>query len=92
MQAKLLRRILEAYGRGRIEGVIWEVPEPVSPSEHRIKYRLVYVCNGVRVVGYDNERGKGDHKHLNGVESPYAFKDVPTLIRDFLQDLKELEP
>jgi len=42
MKAKLLRKILEAYGRGRIEGVIWEVPEPVPPSEHRIKYRLVY--------------------------------------------------
>jgi hypothetical protein len=38
------------------------VPEPVSPLEHRIKYRLV----NVRVVGYDNERGKGDHKHRYG--------------------------
>jgi hypothetical protein len=92
MKAKLLRRILEAYGCGRIEGVIWEVPEPVSPSEHRIKYRLVYLRDGVRVVGYDNERGKGDHKHRHGVELPYVFVDVPTLIRDFLQDLKELEP
>lgn len=92
MQAKLLRRILDAYGQGRIEGVIKEVPEPVAPSEHRIKYRLVYVCNGVRVIGYDNERGKGDHKHLHGLESSYAFTDVATLIRDFLQDLKEIAP
>ncbi len=92
MKAKLLRRILEAYGRGRIEGVIWEVPEPLAPSEHRIKYRLVYVCDGVRVVGYDNERGKGDHKHRHGTELPYIFVDVPTLIRDFLQDLEEVEP
>jgi hypothetical protein len=50
------------------------------------------VRDGVRVVGYDNERGKGDHKHRQGVELLYAFVDVPTLIRDFLQDLKELEP
>ncbi|MDP2829094.1 MAG: DUF6516 family protein [Sulfuricellaceae bacterium] len=92
MKAKLLRRILEAYGRGRIEGVIWEVQEPVPPSEHRVKYRLVYVRDGVRVLGYDNERGKGDHKHEYGSELPYEFKDVPTLIRDFLQDLKEMEP
>lgn len=91
MKAKLLRRIQEAYGRGRIEGVLWEVAEPVPPSEHRIKYRLVYVVDGIRVVGYDNERGKGDHKHLHGIESPYAFKDVPTLIRDFLSDVMELE-
>jgi len=90
MKARLLRRIKEAYGRGVIEGVLWEVPAPVPPSEHRIKYRLVYVVNGERLVGYDNERGKGDHKHVRGVESPYPFQDVPTLIRDFLQDVKEV--
>lgn len=92
MKAKLLRKILESYGQGRIEGVIWKVPETVAPSEHRIKYRLVYVRDGVRLIGYDNERGKGDHKHLHGLESPYAFTDVATLIRDFLQDLKEIAP
>lgn len=92
MKAKLLRRILETYGQGRIEGVIWEVPKPVASSEHRIKYRLVYIRDGVRLIGHDNERGKGDHEHLHGLESPYAFTDVATLIRDFLQDLKEMEP
>ena len=63
MKARLLWRIREAHRRGVIEGVISEVPEPVQPSEHRIKYRLVYVIAGERIVGYDNERGKGDHKH-----------------------------
>ena len=70
---------------------IWEVPQPVPPSEHRINYRLAYVAGGVRVVGYDNERGKGDHRHVRGRERPYAFVDVPTLIRDFLSDVKEAE-
>jgi len=74
MKARLLSRIKEAYGRGVIEGVIWEVQEPVPPSAHRIKYRLVYVVDGKRVVGYDNERGKGDLRHIRGVESPYRFK------------------
>lgn len=91
MKATLLRRIREAHGRGVIEGVIWVVPAPVPPSEHRIKYRLAYVVSGERVVGYDNERGKGDHRHLRGRERPYAFVDVPTLIRDFLRDVKEIE-
>lgn len=91
MKATLLRRIKEGWGRGVIEGAIWEVPEPVPPSEHRIKYRLVYVLDGERVVGYDNERGKGDHKHLRGTELPYVFCGVPALIRDFLRDVKELE-
>ncbi len=91
MKARLLARIKEAYGRGTIEGVVWEVPAPTQPSTHRIKYRLVYVVGGERVVGYDNERGKGDHKHIRGAQAPYTFKDVPTLIRDFLQDVQETE-
>lgn len=53
VRAKLLRRIREVHGNGVIEGVIWEVPEPVPPAEHRIKYRLVYLVEGRRVVGYD---------------------------------------
>ena len=89
MKALVLQRIREAYGRGVIEGVILEVPSPVPPSAHRIKYRLVYIVDGERVVGYDNERGKGDHKHIRGVQRAYRFKDVPTLIRDFLRDVKE---
>jgi hypothetical protein len=91
MNAKLLSRIKQPWGTGIIEGVIWEVPEPVPPSGHRIKYRLVYVVKGIRVVGYDNERGKGDHKHLRGSEVPYVFLDVATLIRDFMNDCREIE-
>ena len=70
---------------------IWEVPEPLPPSEHRFKYRLVYVVDGKRLVGYDNERGKGDHRHLRNAEKRYVFVDVPTLLRDFLKDVEELE-
>jgi len=91
MKARLITRIREAYGRGVIEGVIWEVPQPPMPSTHLVKYRLVYVVSGERLVGYDNERGKGDHKHLLGVQSPYAFTDVETLIADFLKDVEEIE-
>ncbi|MEK7075072.1 MAG: DUF6516 family protein, partial [Patescibacteria group bacterium] len=41
------------------------------PSEHPFKYRLAFVHDGKRIVGYDNERGKGDHKHLGKKEMPY---------------------
>ena len=91
MKARLLYRIKEAYGLGAIEAVIWEVPEPVLPSEHRVKYRLAYVVNGERVVGYDNERGKGDHRHIRGAEMRYTFRDVPALLHDFLRDVKEVK-
>ncbi len=90
MKAKLLSRIKQTWGAGVIEGVIWEVPEPVPPSKHRIKYRLVYIVNGVRIVGYDNERGKGDHKHVLDSEMIYIFHDASTLIQDFMNDIKEI--
>ena len=64
------------------------VPRPVPPSEHGFKYRLVFVRDGVRVVGYDNERGKGDHRHLGDTERPYRFKDVPKLLDDFMRDVE----
>jgi Family of unknown function (DUF6516) len=69
---------------GVIELVVWRVPEPVSPSQHRFKYRAAYAIDGVRMVGFDNERGKGDHCHLRGVERRYTFVSVEQLIEDFI--------
>jgi len=58
--------------------VVWKVPHSVPPSEHGYKYRAVYVKDGVRIVGFDNERGKGDHVHLEGRELPYLFTSGKT--------------
>lgn len=69
-----------------IEMVVWEVPDPVEPSEHH-EYRLVYVVNGKRVIGVDNERGKGDHWHIDGKERSYSFSTVEKLVDDFLADV-----
>ena len=67
-----------------LEIVIWKVPKPVPPTEHGSTYRAVHVVDGVRIVGFDNERGKGDHCHLDGMESPYAFTSVDQLLEDFI--------
>jgi hypothetical protein len=67
---------------------VWEVAEPVPPSEHRFKYSLFYGRPGERVVLYDNERGKGDHRHYGEREEAYEFKDIETLIADFLADVR----
>ena len=67
-----------------LEIVIWKVPKPVPSTEHGYKYRAVYVVNGVRVVGFDHERGKGDHCHMDGKELPYAFASVDQLLEDFI--------
>ena len=69
---------------GVIELVVWRVPEPVPPSEHGFKYRAAYAIDGVRVVGFDNERGKGDHFHIRGIERPYNFTSVNQLVEDFI--------
>ena len=67
-----------------LEVVIWKVPKPVPPTEHGYNYRAVYVVGGVRLVGFDNERGKGDHCHIGGKELPYVFISVDQLLKDFI--------
>ena len=81
-------RTRNAYAGGVIEIVVWAVPRPVPPSDHGFKYRLVFARGGERVVGYDNERGKGDHRHIGAAEKPYKFIDVPTLLADFMRDVE----
>ena len=73
-----------------LEMVIWQLPQPNEERPHGLKYRLFYGRDGVRVVGYDNERGKGDHKHIVNVEMPYRFTTVEQLVVDFLTDVEEI--
>jgi len=88
MAARLIFRDKRTFEDGSIlEMRIWEVPEPVPPSAHRLKFSLFYGLPGQRLVAYDNERGKGDHRHVGDRELPYAFTDVRTLVSDFLADV-----
>lgn len=89
MPALPVLNIKQVFGAGFVQMVVWKVPAPVPPSTHGFKYRLVYVVDGERMVGYDNERGKGDHKHIRGRESRYRFVDVATLLDDFWSDVME---
>ena len=73
-----------------VEMVLWRVPIPVAASRHDLKYSLFYGRPGVRTVGYDNERGTGDHRHYRGVESAYVFRDVEQLLADFWSDVRTL--
>ncbi len=88
MKAIELFRTKDTYGAGFVEIVIWQIPQPAPPSGHPYKYRLVYVVNGQRVVGYDNERGKGDHKHMGDREEPYHFVNPQQLMADFMADVR----
>lgn len=70
-----------------VEMVLWQVAAPVVGSRHNLKYRLYYGRAGEPIVGYDNERGKGDHRHLRDVEMNYEFVGPDQLVADFLADV-----
>jgi hypothetical protein len=89
MKATLLARAKEIRDDGSVvEIVVWAVPEPVPPSMHGYKYRLYYGAVGINRVRYDNERGKGDHRHLGERQEDYVFTTLEKLLEDFQRDVQ----
>jgi hypothetical protein len=74
-------------GSAFAELVLWRLPKPLEGSAHAFKYRLAYVVRGQCVLRYDNEAGKGDHRHFGKKESAYAFTTPDQLIADFQKDI-----
>jgi hypothetical protein len=88
MKALELLRTRITYSEATFaELVLWQLPKALAGSSHRFKYRLAYVVNGECVLRYDNETGKGDHRHFAGRQSSYAFKTPERLIADFECDI-----
>ncbi len=84
----LLRtRIVFAYN-AFAEMVLWRVTKPLPGSRHSFKYRLAYVVNQQCVLRYDNEAGKGDHRHFGTTERAYRFTTPEKLIADFQADIE----
>ncbi|WP_339058466.1 toxin-antitoxin system TumE family protein [Candidatus Regiella endosymbiont of Tuberolachnus salignus] len=77
------------YEHSFIEMVVWRVDPPVKASQHSYKYRLAYIEKGVCVLRYDNEAGKGDHKHIGSQESPIIFNDAAQLVSDFRAEVEK---
>ena len=70
------------------EMVIWRLPGKSKERPHSIKYRLHFgKRNGKCLVRYDNEQGKGDHRHYGELEEVYIFSTVEKLVEDFLRDI-----
>ncbi len=89
MKAELITRHKDVSPEGWIiEMVIWRVPKSVPPCLHSFKYSLVLVVDGSRVIGFDNERGKGDHCHNRGKESSYCFTGLEKLVNDFIVEVE----
>ena len=89
MKATLLFHSKTDDAHGSITEIrIWRVTE-TNHTPYGLKYSLVYIERGVRIVGYDNERGKGDHRHFDGEETAYRFTGVDSLIKDFSRDVAQ---
>ena len=80
----------ETFPDGTIsETVIWVLPAPVPGSWHVYKYRFFFGVPGQRLIGYDNERGKGDHRHIGKKEEPYEFTNPARLIEDYWEAVEQ---
>ncbi len=88
MKATLLVRTRIIFSETAFaELVLWRVPRPIAGCAHRFKYRLAYAIREECVLRYDNEAGKGDHRHFDGEESNYQFMSPDQLIADFQRDI-----
>lgn len=88
MKATLVARTRIVYAENAFaELVLWKLSSPVLGSSHEFKYRLAYVVDGACVVRYDNEVGKGDHRHYGEQESEYSFTTPEALLAAFERDI-----
>ncbi len=89
MKAEVLHRERHVLAEDAfVEIVVWRVPRSLRGSTHRLKYRLAFIVAGKCVLRYDNEAGKGDHRHFGDIEMPYLFRSYEKLICDFWTDVE----
>jgi len=90
IKALLLAHTKEIRDDGSsVEIVAWELPQPLPPCRHRCKYRLWFGAGGVGRIRYDNERAKGDHRHVGDSEMVYEFTSIEQLLDDFERDVAQ---
>lgn len=87
---ELLRRRVTYSETAFAEHVLSQLPTPLPGSAHTYKYRLAYVVKGICILRYDNESGKGDHRHFRDKESRYAFDSVDKLLAAFQRDIERI--
>jgi len=74
-----------------IERVVWRLPQTSAERPHGLKYRLYCgTLEGKCLVRYDNEAGKGDHRHYGALEVDYSFSSLTALLKDFHADIERL--
>lgn len=73
-----------------VEVRVIRLAQPVEGSDHPYKYSLALVVAGECILRYDNERGKGDHRHEGDNESEYVFTTLSQLLSDFKTDVRRV--
>lgn len=93
MRAVLLLKERRVLDEDRFADIaIWRVPKSVPGSAHGFKYRLALIVDDVCVLRFDNEAGKGDHKHVGERQVPYDFTTLDRLVTDFWQAVEDWRP
>ena len=90
MRARKLFHYKAAQDGVTVEMIVWALPGTAHGCPHGLKYRLHCGRGGECVVRYDNEIGKGDHRHYGVHEEPYRFESLECLIEDFRSDCTRL--
>jgi hypothetical protein len=92
MKARLLQRNKVLVGHDLwVQIVVWVVPVSVRGSAHEYKYSFALIDKDRCVLRYDNEAGKGDHKHIGEEEVPYVFWTMDRLQDDFWTDVERYQ-
>ena len=91
MRARQMFHFKDRQGDLVCEMVVWVLPAPPTRERpHGLKYRFYCGRSGDCLVRYDNEAGKGDHRHYGDREEPYRFSSIERLLGDFRQDCTRL--
>ena len=89
MKSHLVKHVKVEDDAGNIiEIKIWQLQVPSPDKPHGYKYRMAYIVDNHRVIGYDNSEGKGDHRHHREKETAYIFRGIDKLLEDFSKDIE----
>ena len=91
-RATLLLDFKAEQGELLVQMILWRLPRATKDRPHGLKYRLYMGRAGRTMVRYDNETGKGDHRHvgLDECETPCRFTSMEKLLADFREECRQL--
>lgn len=86
---KLLLDFKEITLNEVIEVKAWKIGKSKDYPEG-INYRMAYIKNGKRVLGYDNNTSEGHHKHHLETKSNIQFVSLESLFSQFMNEIKKI--